>query len=100
MQLFYSPTTYQSTNPAHRMSIIKLRLGVHSLHIQTGKYENQDASVPVDERICLVCERSCIEQEEHFLMHCIKEYDELHRQLLYFHISKNDTHFASLTEHD
>ena len=31
-------------NPAHRISITKLRLGVHSLRIQTGKYEYGGAS--------------------------------------------------------
>jgi len=28
------------TNPAHRISLTKLRLGCHELRIQTGKYEN------------------------------------------------------------
>ena len=35
--------------PAHRISITKLRLGVHSLRIQNGKYENKGASIPVEE---------------------------------------------------
>ena len=39
-------------NPAHRISITRLRLGVHSLRIQTGKYENTGASIPVEERKC------------------------------------------------
>ena len=28
------------TNPAHRISVTRLRLGAHALRIQTGKYEN------------------------------------------------------------
>ena len=28
----------------------KLRLGVHTLRMQTGKYENKGASIPVEER--------------------------------------------------
>ena len=57
-------------NPAHRISMTKLRLGVHTLRIQTGKYENKGASIPVEERLCLVCKRNCIEDEKHFLIDC------------------------------
>ncbi|XP_078368263.1 uncharacterized protein LOC144652105 [Oculina patagonica] len=39
-------------NPAHPISITKLRLGVHPLCIQTGKYENAGASIPVGKRKC------------------------------------------------
>ena len=46
----------------------KLRLGVHTLRIQTGKYENKGASTPVEERLCLVYKRICIEDEKHFLL--------------------------------
>ena len=55
-------------NPAHRITMTKLRLGVHTLRIQTGKYENKGASMPVEERLCLVCKRNCIEDEKHFLI--------------------------------
>ena len=47
----------------------KLCLGVHSLRIQTGKYENRGAPIPVDGRTCLVCNRGYIEDERHFLMY-------------------------------
>ena len=63
----------------------KLRLGVHTLLIQAGKYENEVVSIPVDERLCLVCKRNCIEDKKHFLID-FTEYDSL-RQKLYFHIS-------------
>ena len=45
-------------NPAHRVSMTRLRLGVHSLRIQTGKYKNAGASMPVEERKCLVCKEN------------------------------------------
>ena len=81
----------------------KLRLGVHSLRIQTGKYENKGASIPVEEKLCLVCRRNYIENEKHFLMLLNMEYDNL-RQKLYLHISQNDTNFdtnlVNLTDHD
>ena len=85
-------------NPAHRISMTKLRLGAHTLHIQTGKYENKGAFIPVEERLCLVCKRNCIEDEEHFLIDCT-EYESLIQQL-YFHISENDSTFINLIDHD
>ena len=81
----------------------KLRLGVHILRIQTGKYENKGASIPVEEKLCLVCRRNYTENEKHFLMLLNMEYDNL-RQKLYLHISENDTNFdtnlVNLTDHD
>ena len=85
----------------------KLRLGVLTLRIQTGKYEknnnnmkyeNKGASIPVEERLCLACKRSCIEDGKHFLIDCT-EYESL-RQQLYFRISENDATFINLTDHD
>ena len=55
-------------NPAHRISMTKLQLGVHTLRIQTGKYENKGTSIQVEERLCLVCKRNCIEHKKHFLI--------------------------------
>ena len=90
-------------NPDHKISMTKLRLGVHSLRIQTMKYENKGASIPVEEKLCLVCRRNYIENEKHFLMLLNMDYDNL-RQKLYLHISENDTNFdtnlVNLTDHD
>ena len=85
----------------------KLRLGVLTLRIQTGKYEKKNnnkkyeykgASIPVEERFCLACKRSCIEDGKHFLTDCT-EYESLIQQL-YFRISENDATFINLTDHD
>ena len=67
-------------NPAHRISMTKLRLGLHSLRIQTWKYENRGAPIPVEGRICLVCNRGYIEDERHFLMYCPR-YDNIRNEL-------------------
>ena len=85
-------------NPAHRISITKLRLGVHSLCIQTGKYENRGASIPVEDRKCLVCKSNYVEDEKHFLLHCngyVNIRNELHSL-----ISQTDSHFANLSDND
>ena len=70
--------------------------------MQTGKYENKRTSIPVEEKLCLVCKRNYIENEKRFLMHYM-EYDNL-RQKLYLHISENDTNydknFVNLSDND
>ena len=58
------------TKAAHKISPTRLRLGCHTLRIQTGKYEHRGAIIPVEERIRLVCKENSIEHEEHFLMYC------------------------------
>ena len=64
---YYQLEHYLKTirNPAHRISITKLRLGAHSLRIKTGKYENKEALIPVEERTWLICRRNFIEDKRH-----------------------------------
>ena len=57
-------------NLPHRIIMTKLRLGIHSLRIQTRKHENRSAPIPVDGKTCLVWKRGYIEDERHFLMYC------------------------------
>ena len=85
-------------NPAHIISMTKLRLGAHSLRIQTGKYENRGAQIPVDGRTCLVCNRGYIEDERHFLMYC-PGYDNI-RNELHSLLSTHDVVFKSLNDED
>ena len=86
------------TKPAHRISLTRLRLGCHALRIQTGKYENRGALIPVEERTCLVCKEGCIEHEQHFLMYC-RGYTTLRREL-HSNISDVDTHYNSLSDNE
>ena len=85
-------------NPAHRISMTKLRLGVHSLRIQTEKYENRGTPIPVEGRMCLVCNRGYIEDERHFLM-CCPGYDNI-RNELHSLLSTHDVVFKSLSDED
>ena len=86
------------TTVRNRISITRLRLGLHSLRIQTGKYENTGASIPVEERKCLVCKENHLEDERHFLMYC-KGYDNIRKEL-YSIISQTDSHFVNLADQD
>ena len=76
----------------------RLRLGVHSLRIQTGKYENEGAPIPVEERKCLLCKENYIEDEQHLLMYC-EGYGNI-RKDLHSLISQTDANFVNLTDHD
>ena len=67
-----------------------------SISMTTEKYRTVNSLV--EERLCLVCKRHCIEDEKHFLIDCT-EYDGL-RQKLYFHISEINENFINSTDHD
>ena len=47
------------------VKVTRLRLGV-----QTGKYENTGASIPAEERKCLVCKENFIENEGQLSRYC------------------------------
>ena len=81
-------------NQAHRKSITKMRLGTHDLRIQTGKYENNKAPIPVDQRICRHCQLNEIENEEHFIGHC--ETFKHIRHSFFSKISDQDPNFQNL----
>ena len=51
-----------------RTYITKIRLSAHSLHIQTGRYTRN--RLPRNERYCLFCRNSDIEDEFHFIIKC------------------------------
>ena len=82
-------------NAAHRISMTKLHLGVNSLRIQTGKYENRGVPIPVEGRTCLVCNRGYIEDERH-LMYC-PGYDNIRNELQSLP-STHDVVFKSLNK--
>lgn len=78
----------------YRIALTKLRLGVHKLRIQTGKYENNGKPIPVKQRICKLCIDKSIENEEHFIGYCSK-YSDLRKE--YFEkISFLDSSFRNL----
>ena len=58
----------------------KLHSGVHSLRIQTGKYENSGAPIPFEQRKFLVCKKNYIEDELHFFMYRKRKDDNREQQ--------------------
>ena len=49
-----------------RQIIAKIVGSSHTLHVETGRHHN----IPRDERICKVCDRDQVEDEEHFISEC------------------------------
>ena len=58
-----------------RRAVAKFRCSDHSLRIETGRREN----ITPDERKCLVCTSSCVENEQHFLVDC-QEYSDIRKE--------------------
>ena len=78
-----------------RKSLAKLRLGILSLHIETGRYFRP--RLPAEERLCKICNSGEIEDESHFLLKCQKYNFERH---LLIHKLPNPNTFFTLTDKD
>jgi hypothetical protein len=50
----------------HRKNITRLRITAHRLQIERGRYQG----IPNEERQCLRCDSSDIDDEKHFLFSC------------------------------
>lgn len=63
-----SPEAYLNINipKCQRAAYVKFRCGVLPLAIETGRYQD----IPLESRICRVCNRNEVEDEEHFLLDC------------------------------
>ncbi len=59
-------------NSEHRLQLLKFRISSHKLHIETGRSPH----IPVEDRLCKVCNTNSVEDELHFLLNC-NSYDEL-----------------------
>ena len=58
-----------------RRAVAKFRCSDHGLRIETGRKEN----ITPDERKCLVCTSSCVENERRFLVDC-QEYSDIREE--------------------
>ena len=58
----------------HRKLLTKLRIGVLSLRIESGRYEPRGADkkkgLPIQFRVCQCCDMMKVEDEIHFMMEC------------------------------
>lgn len=79
-------------NDIEKQALTRFRVSCHKLHIETGRYSIP--KLPVDKRICRVCNQNSVEDEFHFLTEC-PFYDSL-RTVLYNYCIKNCKSFLSL----
>ena len=68
---------------SYRRGMGLFRAGSLPLVIETGRYANPP--VPVENRLCVVCNKNCAETENHFLLDC-PLYDDL-RLILFLQCS-------------
>ena len=67
--------------PPHlRVSLTRLRVSAHQLRIETGRY-HRPKLLPVEERLCQMCNLSAVEDELHFVFQCPR-YNDIRTELL------------------
>ena len=60
---------YLSLPPHLRVPLTRFRMSAHPLRIEVGRYHCPNP-LPVEDRICQMCNLSTVEDELHFLLHC------------------------------
>ncbi len=65
-------------------------MGVLLLAIETGRFR----SIPLEERLCVLCDLNVIEGEKHFLCNC-KLYEDI-RQIMYDNVRQKYQLFSTL----
>ena len=78
-ELVAEPYLLLNQNTYQRRSLSKLRIGVLPLEIETGRHTRP--SVPLNERICTLCNLNVCETECHFMLEC-PLYDDQRQPLL------------------
>ncbi len=53
-------------NRKHRSYLVRYRCGILPLSIETGRW----GSIPLQDRICKMCDSLVVEDEYHFIFHC------------------------------
>ncbi len=53
-------------NRKHRSYLAQYRCGILPLNIETGRW----GSIPLEDRICKMCDSLVVEDEYHFIFHC------------------------------
>ena len=78
----------------HKRHLVKLRLGNHTLRIETGRHTIP--RTPEHQRLCKYCEQNKIENEQHFMLDC--DLYENERKKLFEKINNKFPHFTQLND--
>ena len=71
---------YLHLPPHLRVSLTRLRVSAHQLRIEIGRY-HRPKPLPVEERLCQMCNLSAVEDELHFVFQCPR-YNDIRTELL------------------
>lgn len=75
-----------------RSLLAQLRIGILPLHIETGRFR----SVPLDNRLCQLCNMQEIEDEKHFIVNCAAYIDI--RNVMYNKVITKNRQFLEKTD--
>ena len=70
-----------------RSALAKTRMGTLPVTEETGRYRK----IPLDQRLCIFCDKEAIETSTHLLLHCTK-YSDLRKTLFDRTMSDNVVH--------
>ena len=87
--VLFEPYLKELNDERKRALLMKFRIGLAPLRIETGRYERSGPShanangkgIPVHERVCMCCLQGRVEDEQHFLLVC-PLYEEARRRML------------------
>ena len=74
--------------------IAQIRSGILPLNIELGRFRNID----LENRLCLLCNNDCIEDEFHFVMQC--EFHNNSRSIMFEKIISNFPAFSTLNQNE
>ena len=81
--------------PKHKRSLLaQIRCGILPLKIETGRFQQ----IPLELRLCILCNLQEVETEEHFVCRCTK-FQSL-REKLFECASKNKPNFIYVPDHE
>ena len=80
-----------------RSVISKLRLSSHNLHIEKGRH--QKPKLPLEQRLCVYCNLSEVEDEQHFILRCTL-YDDIRQTFFMLCNNKLNCNFMHLNVHE
>ena len=71
------PFLKRNLNRTQRSALARIRCGTFPLEIEKGRIRN----IPIDQRICKLCDSGSVEDEKHFILSCAR-YSDLRNRLL------------------
>jgi hypothetical protein len=78
-------------SPQERSCMAQLRLGILPIEVETGRFR----AIPLENRICKLCNLGQVEDEKHLLFHCVLYEDE--RSVWFGKLSQHEPEFHNMS---